>query len=225
MFNRSPFFHFLTPKTPMNGLISHYKKLSECMYILRDALRCYVDHTGICRQFLDLARDLELLQEDAEKIRRNVSDHLPHRFLMAVDKPLFIRYAALQDDILASARDALHWLSLRPLDLPGNCLEPVKSMMDELSATVEQLEPALRVTIGLVHGEHKRRSECKERYGRIQQRCSTVQERRRRLVADVYDSDLDFRSVYQCMRFLDCLGLMAQRCEECAQALRSMIAR
>jgi len=143
---------------------------------------------------------------------------------MAVNKHLFLCYASYQGDILVRARDALHWLSVRHLDIPEQCRDSLKTMMDDAASTVESLEPALQVTIGLVHGEHKRISECRDRYGKIQQQRRGVQERHRRLIAQVYALDMDFRSVYQYVQFADCLSQMAQRCEDCADTLTSMIA-
>ena len=41
----------------------------------------------------------------------------------------------------------------------------------------------------------------------------------------VYNSDMDFRDIYQLLHFFDCMHAMSHNAEGCADILRAMIAR
>lgn len=225
MLNRSPFLGLLRPRSPMNGLVEHYNKISECIIIIKDALECYVSGTGICREFTELTTEVDAIEDHADKIKRNIRNHLPRRLFMAVDKTLFLNYTRGQDNILDFAQEALHWLGMRQMVIPEQFQKPIIDLVEDVVDAAELLGPALRTTIGLVHGEHLDREECKDKYRNIRKQRQTVIKLQRRLLSDIYNSDMDFKDIYQLIYFIGCLNEMVKSCEFCSDTLRAMIAR
>ncbi len=64
----------------------------------------------------------------------------------------------------------------------------------------------LKKTIGLVHGEHIDRLGCKELYRKIRRERQKIMKMQRALVAEVYNSDMDFKDIYQLIHFVGCLN-------------------
>lgn len=225
MLKRMPFFGLLSPKSPMNGLIEHYNKISECIRIINEALECYVSGSGICREFQELTTEIDAIEDHADKIKRNIRNHLPRRLFMAVDKTLFLNYTRGQDNILDSAQEALHWLGMRQVLVPDEFQKPIIDLLEEVSIIAEYLEPALKSTIGLVHGEHLDREGCKHNYRKIRQQRQKIVKQKQKLISEIYNSEMDFKEIYQLIHFIDCLNNMAKNCETCSDTLRAMIAR
>ncbi|MFO8031975.1 MAG: DUF47 family protein [Desulfohalobiaceae bacterium] len=222
---RLPFFGLLSPKSPMTGLVEHYTKISECVNIIKDALECYVSGSGLCREFEDLLQEIDAIENHADTIKRNIRNHLPKGLIMPVDKTLFLNYTRGQDNILDEAQEALHWLGMRNLYIPEQFQKPVIDLLEDVSEAAQLLEPALKATIGLVHGEHLDREGCKAKYRKIRQKRDEISKFKRKLVSEIYNSDMEFKDIYQLINFIGCLSEMVKNCEFCSDTLRAMIAR
>ncbi len=225
MFKRLPFFGLLSPKSPMQGLVEHYDQISECLELIKEALECYVSGSGICKEFEELKEEIDKIEGLADKIKRRVRNHLPKSLVMAVDKTLFLNYTTQQDNIMDEAQEALRWLGMRRIYIPSEYQREFISLLEEVSEAAGQLGPALKHTVGLVHGEHLDRQGCKDKYRDVRHQRENVFKRKQQLIANIYNSDMDFKDIYQLIHFVDCLNAMAKSCEQCAGTLRTMIAR
>ena len=225
MLKKLPFFGLVTPRSPMNGLVEHYEKIVEGVSMIREALECYISGSGVCREFKELTADVDAIEDHADKIKRNIRNHLPRRLFMPVDKTLFLNYTRFQDNILDYAQEALHWLGMRRVSMPEEEQKPLIDLVDEVTYVVELVGPALKKTIGLVHGEHIDRLGCKEQYRKIRRERQKIMKMQRALVAEIYNSDMDFKDIYQLIHFVGCLNDTVKNCEACADTLRAMIAR
>jgi len=222
---RLPFFGLLSVKSPMNNLIEHYNKISEGVNIIQDAQECYVSGSGICREFKELLREIDSIEAHADQIKRNIRNHLPKGLIMPVDKTLFLNYTRGQDNILDEAQDALHWLGMHNVYIPEQFQRPMIDLLDDVSEATQLLEPALKSTIGLVHGEHLDREGCKMKYRKIRVKRDEISRTKRNLLSDIYNSEMDFKDIYQLISFIGCLSDMVKNCEFCSDTLRAMIAR
>ncbi len=225
MLKKLPFFGLVTPRSPMNGLVEHYDKIVEGVSMIREALECYISGSGVCREFNELTREVDAIEEHADKIKRNIRNHLPRRLFMPVDKTLFLNYTRGQDNILDYAQEALHWLGMRRVEIPPGIQKAFIDLVEEVTYVVELLGPALKSTIGLVHGEHIDRLGCKEKYRHIRRERQKIIKMQRQLVSDIYNSDMDFKDIYQLIHFVGCLNDTVKNCETCSDTLRAMIAR
>lgn len=219
-----PFFGLLANRSPMDGLVEHYDKIAECIATIDDSLECYVSG-GVCREFEDLTRTIDEIENHADVIKRNLRNHLPKGLFMAVEKSLFLSYTKSQDNVLDSAQDALHWLAMRKVIIPEDVQKDLIYLLDAVARTTVLLGPALKSTIALVHGESLDREGTKECYRKVRRERDNVRKRKNELQKKVYDKDIDFKDIYQLIHFIDCLDDMGHNTENCADRLRAMIAR
>ncbi len=225
MFKRMPFFGLLSPKSPMQGLVEHYDQISDCLELIKEALECYVSGSGICREFEELLLEIDKIENQADKIKRRVRNHLPKGLFMPVEKTLFLNYTTQQDDVMDEAQEALRWLGMRRINVPSEYQRAFISLLEEVSEAATQLGPALKMTVGLVHGEHLDRAGCKDKFRTVRLQREKVFKWKQQLISDIYNSDMEFKDIYQLIHFVDCLNTMAKSCEQCAGTLRAMIAR
>ncbi|WP_018124971.1 DUF47 domain-containing protein [Desulfovibrio oxyclinae] len=225
MYLRLPFFGLLARRDPMDGLVEHYDKIAECIGAIDDSLECYVSG-GVCREFKELKNAIDKIENHADKIKRNIRNHLPKGLYMAVDKTLFLNYTKFQDNILDAAQDALHWLGMRPVDVPTDMQKDLINLLDSVRTATELLGPALKATIDLVYGETIDREGTKETYRKVRKERESIRRSTNELVKKIYNSDdMEFKDIYQLIHFCECLGDMGHSCENCVDTLRNMIAR
>ena len=144
---------------------------------------------------------------------------------MAVEKPLFLNYTKSQDNILDAAQDALHWLAIRKVDIPVTVQKDIIYLLDAVARCTVLLGPALKSTISLIHGESLDREGTKECFRKVRRERDNVRHLKNNLHKEIYEMDIDFKDIYQLIHFVDCLDNMGHNTENCAELLRSMMAR
>ncbi|MBG0790720.1 MAG: DUF47 family protein [Desulfovibrionaceae bacterium] len=221
---RLPFFGLLASRCPMDGLVEHYDKIAECIAAIDDSLECYVSG-GVCREFEELTKSVDEIENHADSIKRNIRNHLPKGLFMAVEKALFLSYTKSQDNILDSAQEALYWLAMRKVLIPEDVQREMIYLLDSVAKCTVLLGPALKSTIALVHGESLDREGTKECFRKVRRERDDVRRRKNALQKLIYEKDIDFKDIYQLIHFVDCLDKMGHDTENCAELLRSMIAR
>lgn len=221
---RIPFFGLIAKRNPMDGLVEHYDKIAECVATIDESLECYVSG-GVCREFEELTRTIDDIENQADIIKRNIRNHLPKGLFMAVEKPLFLNYTKSQDNVLDDAQDALHWLAMRKVAIPEEIQKDLIYLLDAVARTTVLLGPALKATIALIHGESLDREGTKVCYRKVREARDVVRKFKNDLQKKIYGMDIDFKDIYQLIHFVDCLDKMGHDTENCADHLRAMIAR
>lgn len=222
---RIPFFGLVAERSPMAGLLDHYGQIEAAMSLIQESLLCYIGGGRACKDFQSLKAEVDQLEEAADKIKRRTRNHLPRGLFMAVDKTLFLNYTRAQDNILDEAQDALDWLSMRTVSVPEEFRAQTLNLVDEAVKTVEMLKPALESTVKLVHSDIYDRKATKETYQAVRDQHKKVRQAKAALSREVYESDLEFKSIYQLLHFFDGMHSMSHNAEGCADILRAMIAR
>lgn len=208
----------------MDGLVEHYDKIAECIALINDALGCYISG-GACREMEEMAEAVGEVEHEADNIKRHIRNHLPRRLFMAVDKTLFLNYTNKQDNILDNAQEALNWLAMRRLVIPDDYKKNLIAVTEGVQQSANLLGPALKATIGLINGTSIDREGTKQAYRKVREMRSIVRDRATTLTREIYNSDMDFKDIYQLIHFVDCLNAMSHDASNCADILRAMIAR
>ncbi|BBD09932.1 DUF47 domain-containing protein [Desulfovibrio ferrophilus] len=221
---RLPFFGLLSDRSPLDGLIEHYTKINECVDVIKESMECYVAG-GACREFVELAKQVDEIENQADLIKRRIRNHLPRGLFMSVDKGLFLQYTKAQDNILDDAQEAMQWLAMRPVEIPAQFQKTVIAMIEEVDMACEHLGPALTATLGLINHEHLDRQGTKDKFWAIRRRRQSIFKMKNKLCSEIYNSDMDFKDIYQLIHYVEKLEGMGHNTENCADILRNMIAR
>ena len=221
---RLPFFGILSVNSPLDGLLEHYETISSGTMLLKKALTSYIEE-GVGPHFTALQEELSQAEEHADKIKRNIRNHLPRGLFMAVDKPSFLSYLSKQDNILDGGQDSLDWLSMRNMEIPQEFRKGLIELIQEITKIVALLEPALRATVDLIKGDETDRDNTKNLYRDVRQQNRLIARRCQALTAEIYNTDMDFKDIYQLIHFVERMGWISHETENCIDLLRSMIAK
>jgi len=221
---RLPFFGLLSARSPLDGLVDHFKKIKECTDIVKESMECYVAG-GACREFLELAKQVDEVENHADTIKRNIRNQMPRRLFMPVDKTLFLNYTKAQDNILDDAQEAMQWLAMRRVNIPEKFQKKIINLIDDVTTTTTMLGPALTATIRLIYMQHVDRDGTKSQYQAVRAQRHKVFKAKNALVSEIYNSDMDFKDIYQLIHFVERLDAMSHNTENCADILRAMIVR
>ena len=206
------------------GLLDHYQPIARGMALLDEALkRSLADGQDL--GFKVLAGEIDILEAEADKIKRRIRNHLPAGFLMVVDKTLFLHYTSCQDNILDAVQEAVTWLGLGSFALPAQLSEAMTESVALAGRTVEMLRPALGDAIDFMLHAKAERGEVKARMHEIRLQHLKVVRAKRALISAAYASGLEFSRVYQIIRFVEYVYRASHSAEGCADLLRAMLAR
>ncbi|HDQ39607.1 MAG TPA: DUF47 family protein [Desulfonatronum sp.] len=222
---RIPLLSLIGGRSPMDGLLEHYGQIEAAMVLIQESLLCYIGGGSSCKDFLSLKRELDDHEEAADKIKRNIRNHLPRGLFMAVSKTLFINYTRAQDNILDAAQDALDWLHIYDSKVSEEFKGSGVSLVEEAVRTVELLKPALEGTIKLVHTDIADRQAVKESYRAVRAQHKVVRRIKSQIFRELFSLDSDFKSIFQLLHFFEHMHEMSHNAENCADMLRAMIAR
>lgn len=226
---RLPFFGLLASRSPMHGLMDHYEQIALGMQLVEEAMECFIGYGGnkgaSCVDFLQLKEKVNEAEDLADKIKRDIRNHIPQGVVLPVDRSLFFNYTREQDDILDAAQDSLEWLAMRDMHIPSEFQKDLILFIEAVAETVNLLKPALEMTIDLVTGDTVDREEAKEAYRAVRANHKEVHLMHNKLIPVIFNSSMDFREVYQLIHFIQQMYNMSHSAEGCADMLRAMIAR
>lgn len=221
-----PVLRFLDPRRQdyLPGLLDHYQPIAQGMALLDEALKRSL-MAGQDLGFKVLAGEIDILEAEADKIKRRIRNHLPSAFRMVVDKTLFLNYTRSQDNILDAVQEAVTWLGLGSFTVPEELGTAMTESVEQAGRTVEMLRPAVVDTIDFVLHARSDRGEVKARMHEIRLQHLKVVRAKRSLISAAYASGLEFSRVYQIIRFVEYVYRASHSAEGCADLLRAMLAR
>lgn len=217
---------FLGPRRQdyLPGLLDHYRPIAQGMTLLEEALRY-----SLARRpesgFKVLAGEIDILEAEADKIKRRIRNHLPAAVIMVVDKTLFLSYTSQQDNILDAVQEAVTWLDLADFEVTAPLALALIGTVSEAARTVDLLRPALAGSVDLILRGRGNRGEVKDRIDEIRRQHAKVFKAKREIIAAAFATDLAFPRVYQVMRFVEYVYRASHSAEGCADILRAMLAR
>lgn len=216
----------------MEMLMEHFDKIDEGMQLIDKSMSILLyashqeqDSSAVNMDFPEIIHELTEVEDKADKIKRNIRNHLPRGLGLSVDRTLIFTYTREQDEILDSAQDCLYWLNMRPLNIPDQLHHGVTQYTEDVSNSIHLLKPALAETIALLNGKTVDREEAKEKYRIIRDNHKKVNRQKNQLLPQIFNMDSDFRQIYQLMHFVEALHDMSHSAERCTDTLRAMLAR
>ena len=216
-------FGLLIRKSPMERLLEHYDKIQQSVSVINESLQLYIEGGNV--EFRSRQHDLDDLESEADKIIRGIRNNLPRNIFLPVNKVLLLNYTSTQDNILDSAQEALNWLSMRKANIPVEFQKDLIRLVDDVGNMVYLLGPALKDSVSLVHLENLDWEGAKEQYQVIRDEKNKIVTFMQVINKRIYNSDLDFKDIYQLIHFNEKMFAMCHNCNKCAEILRSMIAR
>jgi predicted phosphate transport protein (TIGR00153 family) len=221
---RIPFISlFMT--SPFDGLQKHAEKIKECAWAFQQAIECYL--TDQCETFEEFRLAVDVLESEADAIKRRIRDHPPKGILMPLDTFQLFRYLRKQDKVLEAVGEALDWLSYRSEPGIPEALE--KDFFLLVDAVMDPVEEMCRLV--LEAGKYFRNYSEKQR--KIVQDIVHTMRRQERDADKVEDGikekllnmKIEAITVFHVIRLAEIIGSIADHAENAGDMVRAMMAR
>ncbi|KYK25175.1 hypothetical protein AYK25_05425 [Thermoplasmatales archaeon SM1-50] len=226
--------HFRVPlsdtyrrKSPFDLLVEHMGKIRECIDLLTGEMIQY--YKGDYKGFSELARKVSAFEHEADIIKGNIRNHLPHSLLMPVDKGKFLWALREQDAILDHAENLVQMLDMRHTKIPKELQGLFIEHMMLVAQTVKTMEDAVENIKDLVESGFikKEREETKGFIHKVHEAEYKADKKKYDMTKKIYQIEKKLMPMdeYHLLKIADWVDDIADHAENVADWLRSMIAR
>ena len=226
--------HFRTPvadtfrrKSPFGQLLEHMEKIKECTDILGKGLIKYFK--GDYKGFSDLAKKVSEIEHEADKIKRNLRNHLPTSLFMPVDKGKFMWALREQDKILDHAENLVKMLDMRHTKIPKEMQDVFIDHVKLVMKTVNAMQDAVGNIKDLVETSFvkREREQTKKYIYKVHEFEWKADQKKYEITQGIYNLEkkLDPMDVYHLLKIADWVDDIADHAENVSDWLRAMIAK
>jgi len=224
---RSPVADTFRRKSPFGQLLEHMEKVRECTDILGEGLIKY--YNGNYKGFSDLAKKVSEIEHEADRIKRNLRNHLPTSLFMPVDKGKFMWALREQDKILDHAENLVKMLDMRHTKIPKELQEVFISHLKLVMKTVDAMQDAVGNIKDLVETSFvkREREQTKKYIYKVHELEWKADQKKYEMTQGIYNLEkkLDPMDVYHLLKIADWVDDIADHAENVADWIRAMIAK
>jgi phosphate transport system protein len=212
-------------REPLECLERHADLVRQCLEQAALATHAYMD--GHDELFEKHQTQVKQLEESADLIKRNVRAHLPRGLIMPIDKFELFLYLNEQDGIADTAEDILEWLSYKRPAFSTEFRKEAGALLDKCLKISESLRPMLHAARTYFQtGNEEVRVFVKDSIRALRKQEHEADFLEHQLKKQVFSVDA-VEGTCSCylLRLVELIGESADRAEDAADILRSMIAR
>ena len=214
-------------KSPFEALHRHMSKVKECCNQLQPLMEAFVSgDRELVRQRTKQISDLE---HEADIIKNEIREHLPHRLLMSVDRSDILSFLKQEDAVADSIEDIARLIEMREMSIPSELKGELMELVNKVMHTITSLELATSEIKNLAQSsfskeEEEKISELIKRIDRSEFEADLVQQRCARKLFSL-ENKIDVLSVVLLMKIMGELGSVADHAQNTGDRLRGIIAR
>src|SRR5210317_887502 len=124
-------------KSPFGPLVEHTQKVTECVEVIRPLMEALVNEDYV--EIRRLQDQVSRLEYEADVIKHEVREHLPHRYFLPVDRVELERFIGCQDKIADKAEDFGVILTLRQTKLHPDVMDKFFEFVDQVFVVTKTL--------------------------------------------------------------------------------------
>jgi len=223
---RSPLIGALS-KDPFEKLIQHANIVNDCTKSMQMALDSYF--SGNFTEFHKY-RQIVIEQEgEADKLKRNIRNHLPSRIHMSVDKGNFLLLLTQQDKILDYEEDVVQWLSMREVSYCDDIGKDFKKLTEKTIETIEYFQNAVFNLPEVLESSfsEEERNETKKYIKMVSQSEyeSDILEHEVSKTLFKLGNNISYLDFYHLMRTVQLLGEISNHAENASDRVRTLLTR
>jgi len=212
-------------RSPFENTLKHAAMVAQCGPLFLEAVQTYFKGDRV--EFEFLKEEIRDIEAEADRIKRNVRQHLPPSLLMPFEKSVFFNFLREADKMVDCVKNSLYWMSYYHLALPRDIERNYVLLVREVGDYVGLLpEMVLRAHTYFTGRLESDRAAVKDiiREIRFRERESDDLEKTLfiRLCAD---EELPPKTFFVMIRLVETTGDIADHLENSADMVRIMIAR
>jgi predicted phosphate transport protein (TIGR00153 family) len=210
---------------PFEGVQEHAEKVKECAWAFQQAMECYVSTK--CDKFEEYRNEVNLLESQADGIKRRIRNHLPQRVRLPVAKYQIFMYIKEQDKVLDCVEGCLNWISFRPdAGIPEIFQKDFFDFVDAVITPIEELSVMVAEAAKYFEDYSERqRKIVKNIIGNLRKNEHDADKLEYKLKLDIFRNESDPTAIFHMVRLADLVGSIADHAENAGDVMRTMIAR
>lgn len=213
-------------RSPFQGLLSHARKICECLEELKDGIHAYIDE-----DFKTAEKHFKKVQElehEADIIKGNTRNHLPRFIFMPVDRSDFLILLNEDDAVLDHAEDVAVLMKMRPTRIPEDLKGDFRKLADTIVMTGLAMEKVVchmtdLLETSFVEKEREQTKELIKMVHDLEYKCDRLQEKVTRHLLN--DPEIDPITVLHLMKVVERMGQVADSSENAADRIRVMMGK
>lgn len=214
-------------KSPFGPLVTHTKKVHECVKLLRPLMEALVRENY--EEVHRLQDTVSKLEYEADKIKHKIRDQLPRRYFLAVDRSELENFLRCQDRIADSVEDFAVILLIRQTKIHPKLQNDFSTFIDQvlkvsntLMEAAEELQNLAETSFG--GAEAKSVLTRIASLGEEEWKADRMQ---RKLCRKIYglENELDPLTIIFYDKMLQTLSRIANEAENTGDLLRTMIVK
>jgi predicted phosphate transport protein (TIGR00153 family) len=212
-------------RSPLENTLRHADKVAQCGPIFVNAVKAYF--SGDRDRFELLKEDIRELENEADRMKRNVRAHLPASVLMPFDKSVFFTFLREADKVVDSVKNTLYWMSYYELEVPEDIQKDyillAKEVGDYIGFLPEMVRRAHTYFTSRMEGD---REAVKEIIREIRFREKESDDLEKTLLIRLCAcKEIPAKTFFVMIRLVETTGDVADHLENSADMIRIMIAR
>jgi len=214
-------------QSPFEALHRHMLKVKECTDMLKPLIEAFIlgDRTLIEERVERISK----LEHEADIIKNEIREHLPHHVFMPVDRSDILRFLREEDSIADSVEDVARLIEMRKTSVPQDLKEELMELVNKVGETVKALENVTSEIKVLSQSSFSRSEEEKissliKDVDKKEFEADLLQQKAAKKLFSLEDK-MDPTSVLLLMRIMGEIGSVADHAQNTGDRLRCIIAR
>ncbi len=212
-------------QSPFDGLKKHAQLIREVAPVFKKAFTAYLEDD--VTEFESCHNKVTMIEDQGDRIKRNIRGHLPRGILLPMDKFKLLWYLREQDKVLDATQDTLHWLSYRKTKIPEHLCDDLLFMVEKIIGVCESVLPLVESAESYFQSfSEKHRAEVKLKIGAIRELEFQSDQVERNLLSEILSHPFDnATSAYHLSELVRLMGGVSNHAENAGDMMRAMIAR
>ncbi len=212
-------------QSPFEGLKKHAQLIRDVAPVFRDAFNAYMLDNSV--EFETCHNKVTIIEDQGDRIKRNIRGHLPRGILLPMDKFKLLWYLREQDKVLDAAQDTLHWLSYRKTLIPEVFGGDLLFMVEKITEVQESVYPLVETAeLYFQSFSEKERTNVKMKIRNIRELEFQSDQVERSLLSDILSYPFEnATSAYHLSELVRLMGGVSNHAENAGDMMRAMIAR
>lgn len=212
-------------RSPLENTLRHADKVAQCGPIFVTAVKAYF--SGDRDTFELLKEDIREIENEADRMKRNIRAHLPASLLMPFDKSVFFTFLREADKVVDSVKNALYWMSYYRLEVPEDIQKDYILLAKEVGDYIGFLpEMVRRAHTYFTTRMEEDREAVKEIVREIRFREKESDDLEKTLLIRLCaGEEIPSKTFFVMIRLVETTGDIADHLENSADMMRIMIAR
>jgi hypothetical protein len=217
----------LFARSPFHALQNLSEKVKECADQVPLLFEAFYE--GDYQRVRAISERISHLEHEADVVKNRARDELPRTLFMPVDRRDFLDVLSSLDAIADCAEDVGVLFTLREMEAHDELIEPLRSLVRRVMATVETACELSAITEGLASSgfsgpSAQRALELIDELGRLEHQADIVQDDLARRLFSIED-EIKPGSLFVWNKIFNKLGDMANHAERMGNRLRLFLAR